>query len=65
MLRIAHGRGRRLAVAYCRRPYCVTAVEAVARLRARGVDAYRLPLGVAEWRAAGLSLEAAPERRRP
>jgi rhodanese-related sulfurtransferase len=44
-------------IAYCRGPYCVAAVEAVNRMRGRGLDAWRLPLGVAEWRAAGQKLE--------
>lgn len=56
------GLGRRLTelpkdreiVAYCRGPYCVLAVEAVARLRARGFRAVRLEAGVADWRARGL-----------
>jgi ArsR family transcriptional regulator len=41
-------------VAYCRGPYCVFAVEAVAALRARGFKARRLEDGFPEWRAAGL-----------
>jgi rhodanese-related sulfurtransferase/DNA-binding transcriptional ArsR family regulator len=44
-------------VAYCRGPYCVLALEAVALLRARGYRATRLEDGVAEWRAAGLPVE--------
>jgi rhodanese-related sulfurtransferase len=44
-------------IAYCRGPYCLTAVEAVNRLRAAGRDAYRLAAGVAEWKAAGWRLE--------
>ncbi len=38
-------------IAYCRGPYCITAVNAVKRLREMGVDARRLPWGVVEWRA--------------
>jgi len=44
-------------VAYCRGPYCVMAVEAVARLSRRGIPALRLEDGVGEWRAAGLPVE--------
>jgi rhodanese-related sulfurtransferase len=43
-------------VAYCRGPYCVFAIEAVATLRKRGVRAVRSEDGVAEWRAAGLPM---------
>ncbi len=45
-------------VAYCRGPYCVFADEAVALLRARGYQAYRLEEGVPEWRTLGLPIEA-------
>jgi rhodanese-related sulfurtransferase/DNA-binding transcriptional ArsR family regulator len=41
-------------VAYCRGPYCVLAVQAVERLRARGFQARRLDGGMPEWRLAGL-----------
>ncbi|VWD21048.1 ArsR family transcriptional regulator [Burkholderia lata] len=44
-------------VAYCRGPYCVFAVEAVAALRARGFNAARLEDGFPEWKAAGLAVE--------
>jgi len=44
-------------VAYCRGPYCVLAVEAVERLRARGFTAFRLEDGVHEWQSLGLSIE--------
>jgi rhodanese-related sulfurtransferase/DNA-binding transcriptional ArsR family regulator len=40
-------------VAYCRGPYCVLAVEAVALLRRRGFKAVRLGDGVLEWAARG------------
>lgn len=43
-------------VAYCRGPYCVTAVNAVERLRRHGVDATRLEFGTADWTASGRSL---------
>ena len=48
---------RRLIVAYCRGPYCVYAVQAVAALRKRGLEAMRFEDGVSEWRAAGLPVE--------
>jgi len=44
-------------VAYCRGPYCVMAVEAVARLRQRGFRAIRLDMGVVDWQAQGLRVE--------
>ncbi|ABB13016.1 ArsR/SmtB family transcription factor [Burkholderia lata] len=44
-------------VAYCRGPYCVFAVEAVAALRARGFKAARLEDGFPEWKAAGFAVE--------
>ena len=40
-------------VAYCRGPYCVLAVEAVERLRAKGYRALRLEAGIPDWRALG------------
>jgi len=45
-------RGKEI-VAYCRGPYCVLAVEAVARLRAAGYRALRLEAGIPDWRALG------------
>lgn len=48
---------RREVVAYCRGPYCVLAIEAVARLRARGYRALRLEAGVPDWRARGYPVE--------
>lgn len=44
-------------VAYCRGPYCLLAVEAVARLRAHGFRATRLEESVSDWRARGLEIE--------
>ncbi len=44
-------------VAYCRGPYCVLAFEAVARLRAQGMEARRLQNGFPEWKQAGLPVE--------
>lgn len=49
-------------VAYCRGPYCVYAIKAVAELRKRGIAAERSEDGVVEWRAAGLALETQPRR---
>jgi rhodanese-related sulfurtransferase len=46
-------------VAYCRGPYCVYALKAVAELRKRGIVARRSEDGVVEWRAAGHRLERA------
>lgn len=43
-------------VAYCRGPYCVLAAEAVAQLRAAGLQAERLAEGPPDWYAARLSL---------
>lgn len=50
-------------VAYCRGPYCVLAVEAVTRLRARGFRALRLEDGIPDWRARGLPVAAGTEGR--
>jgi rhodanese-related sulfurtransferase len=43
-------------VAYCRGRFCVLAVEAVVRLRARGYRAVRLEDGVPDWRARGFRI---------
>lgn len=48
---------RKQIVAYCRGPYCVYAIEAVAELQKRGLRAMRSEDGVAEWRAAGYPIE--------
>ena len=48
---------RKQIVAYCRGPYCVYAIQAVAELTKRGLRAARSDDGVAEWRAAGHPLE--------
>ena len=45
-------------IAYCRGPYCVLSYEAVAVLRSKGLEAYRLEEGYPEWKAAGLPVEA-------
>ena len=48
----------REVVAYCRGPYCVMAVEAVAFLRKQGFKAQRMEHGVVDWRARGWRVEA-------
>ena len=40
--------------AYCRGPYCVLSVQAVATLRQQGLQARRLGSGYDDWQAAGL-----------
>jgi len=47
----------REVVAYCRGPYCVLAVQAVAVLREKGFRAIRMEEGVPDWRARGLPVE--------
>lgn len=47
----------REVVAYCRGPYCVLSVEAVALLRKAGRQALRLADGFPEWREARLPVE--------
>lgn len=46
-------------IAFCRGPYCGLADAAVALLRRHGLQAYRYPGGVMEWRAAGQTLAVA------
>ena len=46
-------------VAYCRGPYCVLSFDAVEALRDSGFQARRLEDGFPEWKAAGLTVEAA------
>jgi rhodanese-related sulfurtransferase len=48
---------RRDVVAYCRGPYCVMALDAVALLRRKGFRAHRMEHGVPEWRAQGCRVE--------
>lgn len=50
-------KGREI-IAYCRGPYCLMSVEAVALLRAKGFKARRLMDGFPEWKAAGLPVES-------
>jgi len=44
-------------LAYCRGPYCITALKGITALRELGIPAQRLPFGVPEWKAAGLPLD--------
>jgi rhodanese-related sulfurtransferase len=63
--RIAELPPGRDVVAYCRGPYCVMAVDAVALLRQRGLAAHRLDEGVWEWRARGLPVEEGERAGKP
>lgn len=47
----------REVIAYCRGPYCLLSVDAVAMLREKGFEARRLEDGFPEWKAAGLPVE--------
>lgn len=47
----------REVIAYCRGPYCLLSVDAVALLREKGLKARRLADGFPEWKAAGLPVE--------
>lgn len=47
----------REVIAYCRGPYCLLSVDAVALLRGKGLKARRLQNGFPEWKAAGLPVE--------
>ena len=44
-------------VAYCRGPWCVAAIKSVHTLREAGLDARRIPGGVAEWRVEGRAVQ--------
>lgn len=44
-------------VAYCRGPFCLMSIEAVALLKKRGYKARKIGDGVAEWSAAGMPIE--------
>ncbi len=48
----------REVIAYCRGPYCLLSVDAVAMLRTKGYKARRLEDGFPEWKASGLPVEA-------
>ncbi|MBK9655014.1 MAG: metalloregulator ArsR/SmtB family transcription factor [Rhodanobacteraceae bacterium] len=50
-------------VAYCRGPYCVMAIEAVALLREHGYTAQRMEQGVVDWRARGWQVAVEPQLR--
>ncbi len=50
----------REVVAYCRGPYCVMAIDAVALLRERGYTARSMAEGVADFRARGWRVAAEP-----
>jgi len=52
-------------VAYCRGPYCVFAVEAVALLRKKGFKAHRIKEGVLDWKSRGGRVEAGNGRVSP
>jgi rhodanese-related sulfurtransferase len=58
--RLAEIPPEREVVAYCRGPFCVMALDAVAALRERGVRATHFDRSVADWRAAGLPVETTP-----
>jgi rhodanese-related sulfurtransferase/DNA-binding transcriptional ArsR family regulator len=45
-------------VAYCRGPYCVMAAEAVAQLRAAGLQAHRFAEGPLEWDTTKFNVDA-------
>ncbi|MDP1716697.1 MAG: metalloregulator ArsR/SmtB family transcription factor [Burkholderiales bacterium] len=47
----------REVIAYCRGPYCLLSVDAVALLRTKGYKARRLEDGFPEWKASGLPVE--------
>ena len=55
--RLAELPRHREIVAYCRGPYCVMALDAVALLRSRGFSAVRLEDGVPDWRDRGWPVE--------
>jgi len=48
-------------VAYCRGPYCVMAIEAVALLRKKGFKAHRMEHSVVDWRARGWRVQVERE----
>jgi rhodanese-related sulfurtransferase len=56
-MRVDELAGDRPILAYCRGPYCITALKGVTSLRELGIRARRLPFGVPEWKAAGLPLD--------
>ena len=52
----------REVIAYCRGPYCLLSVDAVALLRLKGYKARRLEDGFPEWKASGLPVESLTTR---
>lgn len=56
--RLAELPAERQVVAYCRGPYCLLSVEAVATLRRHGFDARVLRHGVGDWRGEGRPVAA-------
>lgn len=50
---------RRRMVAYCRGPYCLSAIDTINAARDSGRNIKRLAFGVNEWRSAGFPLESA------
>jgi rhodanese-related sulfurtransferase len=60
--RLGELRKRRDVVAYCRGPYCVMALDAVALLRRKGFRAHRMEHGVPEWRAQRWRVETGDDR---
>lgn len=50
----------REVIAYCRGPYCLLSVDAVAMLREKGYKARRMEDGFPEWKASGLPVESVP-----
>src|SRR6266404_9756381 len=56
-MRVDELAGDRPILAYCRGPYCITALKGITSLRKLGIPAQRLPFGVPEWKAAGLPLD--------
>jgi len=58
--RLAELPAGREIVAYCRGPYCVLSLEALATLREHGRSARRLGVGLPDWRALGYPVETEP-----
>ena len=50
----------REVIAYCRGPYCLLSVDAVAMLREKGYKARCMEDGFPEWKASGLPVESVP-----
>jgi len=60
--RVGELQKRRDVVAYCRGPYCVMALDAVALLQRKGFRAHRMEHGVPEWRAQGWRVDTGDDR---